>query len=85
KEESDRVFAIELFRKAIINHSTFNEVISSKTRNWDVERIALMDINLAGVKEEKFITEVKERSASLIGQCEDLAAGVQAFLADRFE
>jgi len=42
-------------------------------------------INLAGVKEEKFITEVKERSASLIGQCEDLAAGVQAFLADRFE
>lgn len=42
-------------------------------------------INLAGVKEENFITEVKERSASLIGQCEDLAARVEAFLADRFE
>ncbi|MGC9361743.1 MAG: glutamate formimidoyltransferase [Candidatus Syntrophosphaera sp.] len=42
-------------------------------------------INLAGVKEEKFITEVKERSASLIEQCEELAAGVEAFLADRLE
>ncbi len=42
-------------------------------------------INLAGVHEEKFISEVKERSASLIAQCEELAAGVQAFLADRFE
>ncbi|MFP4064130.1 MAG: transcription antitermination factor NusB [Bacteroidales bacterium] len=54
KEESDRVFAIELFRKAIINHSTFNEVISSKARNWDVERIALMDMIIM----EMALTEV---------------------------
>ena len=54
KEESDKVFAIELFRKAIINHSTFNEIISSKTRNWDVERIALMDMIIM----EMALTEV---------------------------
>lgn len=54
KEESDRVFAIELFRKAIINHSTFNDIISSKTRNWDVERIALMDMIIM----EMALTEV---------------------------
>ncbi len=54
KEESDRVFAIELFRKAIVNHSAFNEIISSRTRNWDVERIALMDMIIM----EMALTEV---------------------------
>ena len=54
KDETDKGFAIELFRKAIINHRSFNEIISSKTRNWDVERIALMDMIIM----EMALTEV---------------------------
>ncbi len=44
KDPSDRDFAEDLFVKAVLNHETFNEIISEKTRNWDVERIAQMDM-----------------------------------------
>ncbi len=44
KDPTDRDFAKELFKKAIVNHQDFNRIISAKTMNWDVERIALMDM-----------------------------------------
>lgn len=44
KDPSDREFARELFKRTIINHTEFDEIISSKTKNWDAERIALMDM-----------------------------------------
>ncbi len=44
KDPSDREFARELFKRTIINHAEFNEIISAKTKNWDAERIALMDM-----------------------------------------
>ncbi len=44
KERSDKVFARELFKITIMNHDEFNTIISGKTKNWDVERIALMDM-----------------------------------------
>ncbi len=44
KDPSDRDFACELFKRTIINHAEFDEIISSKTKNWDAERIALMDM-----------------------------------------
>ncbi len=44
KDPSDREFARELFKRTIINNAEFDEVISLKTKNWDVERIALMDM-----------------------------------------
>lgn len=44
KEEEDRVFARELFKRTILNHQEMDGIISAKTQNWDLERIALMDI-----------------------------------------
>ncbi len=44
KDPSDREFARELFKRTIINHLEFNGIISAKTKNWDAERIALMDM-----------------------------------------
>ncbi len=43
-DESDRDFAFKLFEQAVLNHQHFNQIISEKTQNWDVERIALMDM-----------------------------------------
>lgn len=45
-EEDDREFMEKLFRETIKNDSYFESLIAEKTRNWDVERIALMDIIL---------------------------------------
>lgn len=43
-EEDDRKFMIDLFRKTVINSIEYEEMISEKTKNWEVERIAAMDV-----------------------------------------
>jgi N utilization substance protein B len=44
KEDEDRQFARELFKRTVLNHQELDGHISAKTQNWDLERIALMDI-----------------------------------------
>ncbi len=44
KEADDKKFAIELFHKTILSDKEFAPMIAAKTQNWDIERIALMDI-----------------------------------------
>jgi len=44
KDEEDREFAKELIRKSIINHDELRALIREHSKNWDVERIAFMDI-----------------------------------------
>ena len=43
KDEDDRHFASDLFRKTLLNQSQFYEEISKKTTNWDAERLASLD------------------------------------------
>lgn len=45
-EEDDRQFARELLCKTILNNEEFEKIIAEKTKNWDVERIAMLDIIL---------------------------------------
>lgn len=54
-EEEDRQFVIDLFRKTIIHDKENEKLIADKTKNWEVERIALMDILLMKMA----ITEIK--------------------------
>ncbi|QGY45441.1 transcription antitermination factor NusB [Maribellus comscasis] len=44
KDQEDRDFAKDLIRKTIINHDELRELIKEHSKNWDVERIAFMDI-----------------------------------------
>jgi len=43
KEEGDKLFATDLFRKTLLSRSVLNSEIDKKTKNWDTERIALID------------------------------------------
>jgi N utilization substance protein B len=43
KDTEDKQFAIDLFRKTILNVSAINQEIKQKTKNWDAERIASLD------------------------------------------
>lgn len=43
KDEDDREFALDLFKKTILNQNELNQAISEKTRNWDADRIADID------------------------------------------
>lgn len=42
----DREFILDLFQKTIAHDAAFQEMISAKTKNWDAERIAMMDVIL---------------------------------------
>jgi len=44
KNEEDEDFVRKLFRKAVLHTKKCSELIDSNTTNWEVERIALMDI-----------------------------------------
>lgn len=45
-EEEDRQFVVELFRKTILSDKENEQYIGEKTKNWEVERIAMMDVLL---------------------------------------
>jgi N utilization substance protein B len=44
KEIDDKVFAIDLFRKTILKGNGFDTIISENAKNWEMDRIAIMDI-----------------------------------------
>ncbi len=46
EKDEDREFAIELFRKVIRFSDEYEEWIKQKAQNWELERIAVMDIML---------------------------------------
>jgi N utilization substance protein B len=45
-EEDDRKFVLELYRKTLLNDKENEKVISQMTENWEVDRIAMMDVLL---------------------------------------
>jgi transcription antitermination protein NusB len=53
--EDDRQFVIDLFRKTIIENEATSVIIGDKTKNWEVDRIAVMDVILMKMA----ITELK--------------------------
>lgn len=44
KNKEDRDFVVELFRKSVVKRKDCLELIESTASNWDLERIAFMDI-----------------------------------------
>lgn len=43
KDEDDKKFAIDIFRKTVLNGAAFTKEIDGKTPNWDKDRIAELD------------------------------------------
>ncbi|WP_246067706.1 transcription antitermination factor NusB [Changchengzhania lutea] len=46
KDAEDKQFAIDLFKKTLLNQTTLNSEIALKTQNWDSDRIADVDFAL---------------------------------------
>lgn len=44
KDEEDQDFTTKLFRKAIMNNVENRQIIETYTKNWDVDRVAIMDV-----------------------------------------
>lgn len=43
EREEDREFMIKLYHKTILNSSKYESLIEEKAKNWDLDRIAIMD------------------------------------------
>jgi N utilization substance protein B len=43
KDESDKTFALKLFRNTINNNAEYEQIIVKFSNNWELERIAIMD------------------------------------------
>ena len=46
KDAEDKQFAIDLFKKTLLNKTAINKEIELKTQNWDADRIANVDYAL---------------------------------------
>ena len=55
KDEDDKNFVVELFRKVVLNHSEYEKEIEEKTPNWDIDRIAEMDMLLIKMAMAEFM------------------------------
>lgn len=44
KDEEDKEFARRLFRRTIQNEEYYRHLIGENTKNWDIERVAFMDV-----------------------------------------
>ena len=44
KDDEDQEFARPLFRRTILNGDYYRHLISDNTRNWDLDRVAFMDV-----------------------------------------
>jgi len=55
KDDEDRDFAKNLFRKAILNHDELQGLIKVHSSNWDVDRIAFMDILMMQLAISEFL------------------------------
>ncbi|MGC6428617.1 MAG: transcription antitermination factor NusB [Flavobacteriales bacterium] len=46
KDDLEKKFAIDLFRFSIVNSERFSDLISEKIKNWELDRVAQMDLIL---------------------------------------
>ncbi|WP_026450742.1 transcription antitermination factor NusB [Aequorivita capsosiphonis] len=64
KNEEDREYALQLFRKVILNEEKLNAQIEGKTPNWDQERIADIDLIILkmGIAEFMYFPSIPVRA-----------------------
>jgi|SRR5690554_147352 len=64
KNEEDREYAVQLFRKVILNEEKLHAEITGKTPNWDQDRIADVDLIILkmGIAEFLFFPSIPVRA-----------------------
>ena len=55
RDMEDKDFAKDLLRKAILNHDDTKKIIEAHLKNWDIERIAYMDILIMEMAVTEFL------------------------------
>lgn len=56
KDDEDREFAHRLFRNALLNADYYRKLVSDNTKNWEFNRIALMDLVIMQIAMAEILT-----------------------------
>ena len=56
KDEEDKDYARRLFRRSILNADYYRHLISENSRNWDLNRVALMDVIIMQIALAEILT-----------------------------
>ena len=56
KDEDDRDFAHRLFRNTLLNADYYRKLVSENTKNWEFNRIALMDLVIMQIALAEIVT-----------------------------
>lgn len=56
KDEEDQDFARRLFRRAILNDEYYRHLIGQHTKNWELDRIAFMDVVIMQIALAEILT-----------------------------
>ena len=56
KDETDREFAVKLLRESLFNGKEYKALIDKYTKNWETERIALMDMVIMQIAIAEIVT-----------------------------
>lgn len=64
KNKDDYQYALDLFRKVVLNEEKLNDIISGKTKNWDQDRIAEVDLIILkmGISEFLYFPSIPVRA-----------------------
>ena len=57
KDDEDQEFARRLFRRTILNADYYRHLISEATKNWDLDRVAFMDVVIMQVALAELMTQ----------------------------
>ena len=57
KDDSDKEFACKLFRNAITNAEEYRKLMSENSKNWDMSRLAFMDVVIMQVALAELMTQ----------------------------
>lgn len=55
KDDDDRRFMLDLFHKTIIHEKEYDDLIKPKLQNWEMERVAFMDVLLMKMAISEFL------------------------------
>ncbi|WP_165024698.1 MULTISPECIES: transcription antitermination factor NusB [unclassified Dysgonomonas] len=56
KDETDREFAVQLLKESMLNAKEYRELIDRYTKNWESERIAIMDMIIMQIAISEIMT-----------------------------
>ncbi len=73
KDAEDKQFATDLYRRVVLNHEDLKKIVQQYTKNWDVDRLALIDMLIMEMAICEFVHFTSIPTKVTINECIELS------------